>query len=108
MDRRFTPEIEIAVFRVIQEALTNVARYAAVDLVQVRLWLERDHLQLRIEDQGLGFDPQVALSAGRSSGLSGMQERFAFLDGQLEIESARGRGTQIMGELPLTSESERA
>lgn len=99
--RRFSPEMETAVYRIVQEALTNVARYAGVNEATVRLCADQVALRVQIEDRGVGFDPQAALAAGRSSGLDGMQERVALLGGQLIIESSPGGGTCLTAKLPL-------
>ena len=101
LERRFNPEVETAAYRIVQEALTNVARYARVDQVTVRIWANHDCLTVLIEDHGDGFDPAVALSRGASSGLSGMRDRAELLGGTLSIESAVGGGTRLMASLPL-------
>ncbi len=101
LERRFLPEVEIAVYRIIQEALTNVARYARVNTVIVRLWTQAHQLELQIEDQGQGFDPEAALQKHESSGLSGLHERAHLLGGQLLIDSTPGRGSCIVAQLPL-------
>jgi PAS domain S-box-containing protein len=98
---RFTPEVETAAYRIIQEALTNVARHAEVDQVVVRIWTDRDTLNLQIADQGVGFDFHSTLYAGSSNGLTSMLERAALLGGHLTIESAPSAGTHITVELPL-------
>jgi signal transduction histidine kinase len=103
--QRWQPAVETAVFRVVQEALTNVARHAQVNQVTVRIWLGHDLLNLQIEDQGAGFDPQAAQAA--TSGLAGMRERVTVLGGQLTIESAPGSGTCIMAEVPLGNQEDR-
>lgn len=99
---RYAPELETALYRIIQEALTNVARHAEVKNVDVRLWATRDTLGAKIEDEGAGFDPQEVLKRGESSGLAGMRERAAFLGGVLTIESVAGGGACISAEFPLT------
>ncbi|MFQ6101933.1 MAG: PAS domain S-box protein [Anaerolineae bacterium] len=101
--RRFVPEVETAAYRIVQEALTNVARHAGVSEVTARLWADQDTLGVQIEDQGTGFDVESALAAGTSSGLSGMHERAALLSGQLTVESAPGAGTRLTAEFPLTA-----
>jgi signal transduction histidine kinase len=107
LDGRFSPEIETACFRIVQEALTNVARHARISEAKVEIRADGDHLRLQIDDRGAGFDPELAL-AGRSSGLTGMRERARLLGGRLRIESARGNGTQLLADLPLSaSERER-
>jgi PAS domain S-box-containing protein len=71
--RRFEPEIETAAYRIVQEALTNVARHARVDHVEVRISADEDTLSIRITDTGVGFDPD-SLSVRATGGLSGMRE----------------------------------
>lgn len=100
-ERRLDSEVETAAYRIVQEALTNVARHAGVSEVTVRLSLDQEMLRVQIEDQGAGFDPEAALAAGAASGLSGMEERAILLGGELTIESAPGAGTSLMAELPL-------
>jgi len=104
--RRFASQIETAVYRVIQEALTNVARHANVDQVTVRLWADGATLEVQIEDQGSGFDPDAVLSGSTSGGLSGMYERVILLGGRLIVESRPGAGTRVMAEIPLSGSSE--
>jgi signal transduction histidine kinase len=99
--RRFDPRIETAAYRIVQEALTNVARHADVDKVTVRLWVEQDTLNVQVKDQGTGFNPEHALAAETSSGLVGMRERAVLLGGELTIESTPGAGTRLAAELPL-------
>src|SRR5208337_223487 len=74
-DKRFLHELETAVYRITQEALTNVARHAKVNLVTVRLWSNDKTLGLQIEDHGVGFDPHPTSKAAVSNGLNGMRER---------------------------------
>jgi PAS domain S-box-containing protein len=96
----FPPEIRIAAYRIVQEALTNVARYAGVTEVEVTAWLAQKMLWIRIHDRGHGFDTKV-ISPGTSGGLFGMLERSRSLDGELTIEAAPGTGTTITASLPL-------
>jgi PAS domain S-box-containing protein len=98
--RRFGSKVETAAYRIVQEALTNVARHADVDKVTVRLWAEQDSLNVQIEDQGAGFDLERAM-VKESSGLVGMRERAVLLGGELTIESTPGTGTRLVAELPL-------
>ena len=99
--RRFAPEVETAAYRIVQEALTNVARHAGVSEVTVRLWAKQDILGLQVEDQGIGFDPEAALATGATSGLAGMRERAILLGGRLTVEPATGTGTRLTAEFPL-------
>jgi PAS domain S-box-containing protein len=98
---RLAAEVETAAYRIVQEALTNVARHAgvaeAVVVVEVR-----DHLlRIAVEDAGPGFDLAAVRAAGRGNGLSGMQERVALLGGQWLLQSTPGEGTRLSAELPL-------
>ena len=97
---RFPASVEIAVFRIVQEALTNVARHACVESADVDIRADSKFLRLRIEDAGLGFDRSTAPAAG-SAGLTGMRERALLLGGSFSIESAPGAGTRISVALPL-------
>jgi signal transduction histidine kinase/DNA-binding response OmpR family regulator len=101
LEGRFAPENETAAFRIIQEALTNVARHANVKEVDVRLWANEQILGLQVEDHGKGFDPQATQIARPSIGLSGMHERATLCGGQLEINSEPGVGTCLTAEFPL-------
>jgi len=101
LDRRFGPEVETAAYRIVQEALTNVARHACTNAATVRAWRHRQALFLLVEDSGVGFD-ELAVRAGRaSSGLSGMQERAALLGGRLHVKSRPGAGTRVTAEMPF-------
>ena len=100
-DGRFAPEVETTAYRIVQEALTNVARHADVDQVTIRVWTTADRLNVQIEDRGHGFDLEAVLSDPQTGGLAGMQERVKLLDGQLTIDARPGHGTQITAELPL-------
>ena len=99
--RRLPPAVETAAYRIVQEALTNVARYAQVEEVGVRLWRLADRLEIEVIDQGIGFDAQAALRAANSNGLTGMSERATLIGGQFKIESQLGAGTQLRASLPL-------
>ena len=106
--RRFATEIEIVAYRITQEALTNVARHAGVDQIQVTVCVTDSTLMTQIMDGGKGFDLDSALAQGGSSGLSGMRERALSVGGHLSIESSPGRGTSIAAELPLALPAERS
>jgi PAS domain S-box-containing protein len=104
---RFPREVETTAYRIVQEALTNVARHAGVKSASVRLWARGEVLEVQVEDTGSGFDPATALAAGKSSGLAGMRERAVLLGGQLTIDSAPGAGTRLIAVLPLSDRVER-
>jgi PAS domain S-box-containing protein len=105
LTERFAPAVETGAYRIVQEALTNVARHAGVREATVRLWTDDETLGIQVEDPGRGFDICGGPAAG-SSGLSGMQERARLLGGQLEIESMPGAGTRLTALLPLRNTEE--
>jgi PAS domain S-box-containing protein len=107
---RPSPEVEIACFRLAQEALTNVARHAEAQKVVVRLEMNQRGLTLIVRDDGKGFDPLLIRSgalAGASIGLSGMEERVKLAGGQIVIQSATAMGTEIRASFPAGAEQER-
>ena len=98
-------EVGVAVFRVAQEALTNVVRHAQARSVSVRLTSHADMLELEIQDDGRGFALEEARSRpGSSIGLFGMSERIALVDGHIEIDSKPGRGTTVRATVPIHEE----
>lgn len=100
---RLVPEVEITLYRVAQEALTNVRKHTRPGRVRVRLRLLDGAVCLDVRDWGSGFDPHVvqAGAVGEHVGLTGMRERLALLGGGLVIRSGPGRGTTISATLPL-------
>ena len=99
-DARFLADVETAAYRVIQEALTNVARHADVDRVQVLCHQEPDRLVFHVIDEGVGFDPE-GTAGSESMGLAGMRERSELAGGQFEVTSAPGDGTRVTASLPV-------
>ena len=99
--KRFPPEVETAAFRIVQEALTNVARHAGVSGATVSLQADSRVLSVRVEDSGRGFAP-VGSRADSSTGLIGMQERARLLGGSLTVDSAPGAGTRVNAALPAS------
>jgi PAS domain S-box-containing protein len=102
---RFSPEVETAAYRIVQEALTNVARHADVSEATVRLWTHQEVLAIEVEDAGRGFNPESVRAASSTSGLAGMRERAILLDGQLTTESRVGKGTLLRAELSIGDRS---
>ncbi len=101
-NRRFEPQVETAAFRIIQEALTNIARHASVTEAQVTVTCN-DCLSIEVFDRGAGFDLAEAIqNAAHTAGLSGMQERARLLGGSVKIVSAPGAGTRVLAQIPLT------
>lgn len=99
---RLRPELEMACFRVVQEALTNVMRHAHARQVWVALGVNAGEVQLSVRDDGQGFDVALAskVSPTGGFGLIGMQERVRQLGGRLAIDSAPGRGTEVRASFP--------
>jgi signal transduction histidine kinase len=95
---RLPDNVETVLYRIAQEALTNVVRHAGASQVDVILTVRNEKLVLIIEDDGNGFDPEATPSEGHL-GLFGMRERAQMIDGNLVIESAAGRGTTIIVEV---------
>jgi signal transduction histidine kinase len=102
MDVRLPPETEAAAYRIVQEALNNVAKHARATECRVHLSRAPDMLRITIEDNGAGFDPTAARSADRRGlGLVGIRERASHLKGSVVIDSAPGEGTRLVVELPV-------
>ena len=102
--RGFTGErlpmvVETALFRVVQEALNNVARHADATQVDVLVEHRGDRVMVMVEDNGIGFDPDQ-VRRGDHLGLLGLRERAEALGGTLAVESAPGKGTTIVVEVP--------
>lgn len=104
LDGRLRPEIEITVFRVVQEAVANIAKHARARHARIRIDLhDPGPLVAEVEDDGAGFIPGNYLHANeglRGIGLLSMRERVALLGGTLQIESAPGQGTLVRAEVP--------
>jgi PAS domain S-box-containing protein len=94
-DDRLPSHAETALYRIAQEALTNVAKHASATAVEVILERRRDHVLLIIEDDGVGFDSAAVESAGGGFGLVGMKERAGLVGASLEIESSADQGTTV-------------
>jgi len=96
----FAPDVSTTLFRILQEALTNVARHAKATRVEVVLQKQRDRLVLRIHDNGRGFDSADPVRS-KSLGLLGMRERAAILGGAVSVSSTPGKGTTVTAWIPL-------
>ncbi len=97
-------ELETAVFRVVQEALTNVARHSGCTTASVTVTTGDRKILAEITDRGRGFDLDTVLASRDSIGLTGLSERVNLAGGQLEIFSRAGQGTRIHAEFPLPPE----
>src|SRR5205823_208741 len=96
LDDRLPAEAETTLYRIAQEALTNVAKHARAEHVEIILERRADNVLLIVEDDGVGFDPGSPGGAGQGFGLLGMQERAALVGATLEIESSAGKGTTVL------------
>ncbi len=90
--RRVDPVIETVLFRVAQEALTNILRHAHTDTASLRILFEKEQIILTVADQGVGFTPSLK---GQGFGLAGISERVELINGKVEIDSTPGKGTTI-------------
>jgi signal transduction histidine kinase len=100
-EKRFSPELEIAVFRIVQEALTNVARHSGASAATVTVTADDDALHVEVADRGCGFDVEAALARHDSLGLAGAAERVRLAGGRFEMYSKRGQGTRLHAEFDL-------
>ncbi len=97
---RLSSEVETALYRIVQESLTNVARHSGARTASVMVERKNGQVRAIIEDDGRGFDPALARSADRRLGLYGMRERAELLGGKLTVESAPGQGASVFVEIP--------
>ncbi|HZC19470.1 MAG TPA: sensor histidine kinase, partial [Rubrobacteraceae bacterium] len=103
-DKRLPAEVETALYRVAQEALTNVQRHARTNRARITLARQGRKVRLEVRDEGRGFDPAAASGnggPGERVGLSGMRERVEMLGGALKITSKPGVGTSLVAEVPV-------
>jgi two-component system sensor histidine kinase UhpB len=101
MDRRLPKDVELVLYRIAQEALTNIARHARARTAQLRLEHMGGEVRLTVEDDGVGFDVEAPVAHPSGLGLSGMHERMALVGGRLHIDSAPGRGTRLIATVPM-------
>jgi two-component system sensor histidine kinase UhpB len=103
-------QIELLLFRVIQEAITNIARHAQARTARIRLEATASAIKVLVEDDGKGFEAQKALGREEADvgawGLRGMRERLALIGGSLHIDSQPGKGTRISMEIPWKEKDE--
>jgi signal transduction histidine kinase len=110
-DERLPPEIETTLFRVTQEALTNVRKHALASRVRVALDRSGGAVRLLVRDEGRGFQPDEATKGngpGERVGLSSMRERVSLLGGRFELHSEPGSGTTVKAEVELPATMEDA
>jgi signal transduction histidine kinase len=105
---RVPAPVETALYRIMQEALSNVARHAQAQRAQVRVERSAATVTMTVEDDGSGFDltqPPVPPTTARGLGIHSMRERTAVLRGTFTIQSAPGRGTRVTVDIPLGAET---
>ena len=102
-EHRLAPELETVVFRLVQEALTNVARHSGATAATVTVAADPTTLHVEISDRGRGCDAALALAGHNSLGLAGAAERVRLAEGTFELVSAPGQGTRLHAEFPLPS-----
>lgn len=102
---RLTPAIELTLFRIVQEAINNIEKYAHAKKTKLQIGLQNDAIRLKIQDDGKGFDPKKMKrkEKGHGLGLTNMRERALSLGGSCEIVSAPEKGTTIVVRIPYTS-----
>ena len=105
--RSLPKEISLCLFRVLQEALWNAVKHSGMRHFRVELRGTTREIELIVEDMGVGFNPQDAMSR-RGLGLISMRERLQLLSGEFFIKSERGRGTTIRAQVPLMAVERRA
>jgi PAS domain S-box-containing protein len=103
---RLPPAVETAVYRVVQEAMTNVLRHARAGRVSLVLQRTSQGVVAVVEDDGQGFDPAAASQATGRLGLLGMRERVELVDGHLTVESVPGGGTTVIARIPCRGTGE--
>lgn len=110
-ERRLPPEVEIAVFRMAQEAITNVASHSRAESVYISLEFKDTSIAVQVEDDGIGFNLLEVLSSAHekaSMGLLGMKERAELLGGTLNIDTEPSKGTRVIIEIPFNREQQYA
>jgi signal transduction histidine kinase len=102
LKKRLPPNVELVLYRIVQEALTNVAKHSGAGSVEVRLRRRSNTVTVTVADDGRGFDLRdVTRTEGAGLGLFGMRERLALVGGTVAIESTPGQGTTITARVPL-------
>jgi signal transduction histidine kinase len=100
--KRLPREVELAAYRIVQEALTNVAKHSRASSVRITLRRHDTNLEVVVEDDGRGFEPGDAGDPHRGLGIVGMRERAALLSGRIAFESSGGAGTRVDVRLPVS------
>ncbi|MCL5057054.1 MAG: sensor histidine kinase [Actinobacteria bacterium] len=104
--RRFSIAIEVAVFRIMQECVSNIRKHAQATLVAIKIEFLKNKLNAVVKDNGVGFHPETIINVGKKEcfGILGMRERTQILNGEINVISAPGQGTTISVSVPLEGE----
>lgn len=105
VDEGLPAEAGLAVYRIIQEALSNVLRHSGATRASIRLEREGARLVVCVEDDGRGFSVPTVTAGGRGLGLFGMNERAAYLGGRVDVRSEPGAGTRVRAEIPIAPDA---
>ena len=98
-ENRLGPQVEVTIYRIVQEALLNIVRHARATHADILIERGADQIRILVEDDGIGFDTAWAMESGRL-GLVGLRERTEMLGGRLEVDSTLGVGTMVLVEVP--------
>lgn len=104
-ETRFPSGLEIAMFRLVQEAFSNVLKHAKATYVSVEFTIDREQVKIHLVDNGIGFDveqTELRITKGNNFGLLGMRERVELLEGKMDIFSEKGSGTKITMHIPIS------
>ena len=101
MTNRLENSLELSIFRNIQELITNIIKHAQAKTATIHLINHGDSLNIMVEDDGLGFNPQHISARSQGMGISSIDKRVNHLDGSLTIESAPGEGATVIIDIPI-------
>ncbi|HEU4759777.1 MAG TPA: ATP-binding protein, partial [Dehalococcoidia bacterium] len=106
--RRLPTPVELVLYRVVQEALANVAKHSGASRARVSLSRQRNVVTASVTDDGKGFEMKRVTDSGGGLGLFGMGERLALVGGALQIDSTPGSGTTVTARVPLDRRARRS
>ena len=101
LDNRLENSLELTLFRIIQELVTNVIKHSKASEVTIHLTNHDDSINIMVEDNGIGFNPNQITKTNKGKGISSIDKRVEHLDGKLTIESEKNKGTTVIIDLPL-------
>lgn len=102
LDNRLENSLELTLFRIMQELITNIVKHAKATTAEVHLTNHEDSINIMVEDNGKGFNPSQVTKTNKGMGISSIDKRVAHLDGVMTIESEPNKGTTIIIDIPLT------